>query len=116
MDDNPQRDQRPGNDVRLCGRVSGDPEERVMPSGDRLWSFRVVVPRERPRGRQRVDVVDCAVWGGRARRAVSRWTDGDEVEVAGALRRSFFRSGGATGSRVEVEVTSARLIRRAVTA
>ena len=120
MADNQQRDQRldnrPGNEVRLCGRVSGDPQERELPSGDRMWSFRVVVPREQPRGRQTVDVVDCAVWGGRARRTVSGWTDGDEVEIAGALRRRFFRSGGATASRVEVEVTTARLIRRAATA
>ncbi|HYH34373.1 MAG TPA: single-stranded DNA-binding protein [Nocardioides sp.] len=107
---------RPGNQVQLCGRVSGDPEERELPSGDRMWSFRVVVPRERPRGRQTVDVLDCAVWSGRARRTVARWCDGDQVEVAGELRRRFFRSGGATASRVEVEVTSARLIRRAATA
>ena len=116
MADNQQRDVRPGNEVRLSGRISGEPQEREMPSGDRMWSFRLVVPREQPHGRQTVDVVDCAVWGGRARRTVSRWTDGDEVEVGGALRRRFFRSAGTTASRVEVEVTTARLIRRAVTA
>ena len=31
------------NEVRLVGRVSATPEERVLPSGDVLWSFRVVV-------------------------------------------------------------------------
>lgn len=105
----------PGNQVQLSGRVSGDPQERELPSGDRMWSFRVVVPRERPRGRQSVDVVDCAAWEGRPRRAVSGWRDGDVVEVVGALRRRFFRSGGQTASRVEVEVATARLIRRAAT-
>ncbi|WP_432479922.1 single-stranded DNA-binding protein [Nocardioides sp. GXQ0305] len=107
---------RPANEVRLDGRVSGEPEERELPSGDRMWSFRIVVPRESPRGRQTVDVVDCAAWDGRTRRSVSRWRDGDQVEVAGALRRRFFRSGGATVSRVEVEVRTARLIRRAASA
>ena len=102
--------------MRLAGRISGDPEERELPSGDRLWTFRVVVPREKPRGRQTVDVVDCTAWDGRTRRTVSRWGDGDRVEVAGALRRRFFRAGGATASRVEVEVRSARLIRRAASA
>jgi hypothetical protein len=35
------------------------------------------------------------------------------VEVRGSLRKRFFRTaGGATGSRVEVEVASARRIRR----
>ena len=107
---------RPANEVRLDGRVSGDPEERQLPSGDRIWVFRVVVPRDSPRGRQTVDVVDCTAWDGRTRRSVSRWRDGDQVEVTGALRRRFFRSGGATVSRVEVEVRSGRLIRRAASA
>jgi single-strand DNA-binding protein len=81
-----------------------------------MWSFRMVVPREPPRGRQTVDVLDCAVWDGRPRRSVARWSDGDEVEVSGALRRRFFRAGGATASRVEIDVRTARLIRRAATA
>lgn len=109
-------EQGAANEVRLEGRVSGDPEERRLPSGDRVWVFRVVVPREEPHGRQTVDVLDCAAWGGRARRAVSGWQDGDRVAVVGALRRRFFRSGGATVSRVEVEVSSARRVRRAATA
>lgn len=103
------------NEVRLAGRVSGAPQERELPSGDRMWTLRVVVAREQPRGRQTVDVVDCAAWAGRPRRAVSGWADGDQVELVGALRRRFYRSGGATVSRVEVEVASARLIRRAAT-
>lgn len=107
---------RPANEVRLDGRVSGDPVERELPSGDRMWVFRVVVPRDVARGRQTVDVVDCTAWDGRSRRTVSRWRDGDQVEVGGALRRRFYRTGGATASRVEVEVRSARLIRRAATA
>lgn len=107
---------RPANEVRLDGRISGDPVERELPSGDRMWVFRVVVPRDVPRGRQTVDVVDCTAWDGRTRRTVSRWRDGDRVEVAGALRRRFFRQAGATASRVEVEVRTARLVRRAASA
>jgi single-strand DNA-binding protein len=104
------------NEVHLAGRVSGDPEERVLPSGDVVWTFRLVVPRDRPVGRQRVDTLDCAVWGGRARRTVARWGDGDVVEVTGAVRRRFFAAGGGRASRVEVEVSGARLIRRAASA
>lgn len=105
--------ERSANEVRLGGRISGDPVERELPSGDRMWVFRVVVPRDVPRGRQTVDVVDCTAWDGRSRRTVSRWRDGDRVEVAGALRRRFYRDGGATASRVEVEVRTARRARRA---
>lgn len=109
------------NEVRLTGAVSGDPEVRVLPSGDELCVFRMVVPRvplrARADGRRSpsVDVVDCCAWDARTRRSVRSWRPGDEVEVSGALRRRFFRAGGSTASRVEVEVSSARLLRRAAT-
>lgn len=102
------------NEVRLVGRVSRPPQERVLPSGDVVWTFRVVVSREAgARSRQRVDALECAAWSGRARRSVRTWGEGDLVEVAGSLRRRFFRATGAVGSRVEVEMTSGRVIRRA---
>jgi single-strand DNA-binding protein len=94
------------NEVRLVGRLSRDPE---------MWTFRVVVPRA-PGGRtkQSVDVLDCAVWGGRVRASVASWSADDVVEVAGPLRKRFFSSGGGPASRVEVEVTSGRLLKRGV--
>jgi single-strand DNA-binding protein len=101
------------NEVRLLGRVSGAPEARVLPSGDEIWTLRVVVARARPRGRQTVDALECVAWSARTRRSVASWADGDTVEVTGALRRRFYRTGGATTSRVEVELERARLIRRA---
>jgi len=106
----------PANEVRLVGRVSGQPEERVLPSGDRLMTFRVVVARDQPRGRQTVDALECVAWSARSRRSVSRWADGDVVELSGSLRRRFYRAGAATVSRVEVETSRARIIRRAATA
>ena len=104
------------NEVRLVGRISQPPEERVLPSGDSVWTFRVVVPRQAgaARSRQSVDALECAAWGARPRRSVSGWSADDVVEVVGSLHRRFFRAGGAVGSRVEVEMTSGRLIRRAV--
>lgn len=104
------------NEVRLVGRVSGPPEQRTLPSGDEIWTFRVVVVRERPRGRQTVDALECVAWSARTRRSVASWGDGDLVEVRGSLRRRFYRAGGAVQSRVEVEVDRARLTRRAATA
>ena len=104
----------PVNEVRLMGRISAGPAERVLPSGDVLWTFRLVVPRPPDRAtRQSVDALECAVWGGRVRRSVAGWGQGDVVEVSGALRRRFFRAAGGPVSRVEVEVAAGRLIRRA---
>ena len=101
------------NEVRLVGRVSQAPEERVLPSGDVLWTFRVVVPRPGGTGRATVDALECAAWSSRARRSVASWQPDDVVEVSGAVRRRFFRAGGGAASRVEVEVSRGRLIRRA---
>ncbi len=101
------------NEVRLIGRVSADPESKTLPSGDVLWQLRIVVPRLDPVGKQTVDVVDCVAWSGRARRSISRWVAGDEVELTGALRRRFYRAVGRTESRTEVEVFSGRIRQRA---
>ena len=106
------------NEVRLVGRVGAEPQERVLPSGESLWTFRITVARPPAKGakrdsRQRSDSLDCAVWSGRPRRTVATWAKGDLVEVTGSIRKRFFQAAGATASRVEVEVTRARIIRRA---
>jgi single-strand DNA-binding protein len=106
-EDDPGMDNETTNVVRLAGRVSGAPVERQLPSGDRLVSFRVVVPRgtaARRRTRQSVDTVECSAWTARMRRAAARLVDGDAVVVAGELRRSFRRSGAGVTSWVTVDV------------
>jgi single-strand DNA-binding protein len=101
------------NEVRLVGRVSRDPEKRTLPSGDEMWTFMLVVPRP-PGGRskQSVDAIDCVVWGGRVRASVATWAADDVVEVSGPLRKRFYQGGGGAASRVEVEVTAGRMVRR----
>ncbi|GAA4122291.1 hypothetical protein GCM10022415_26150 [Knoellia locipacati] len=99
------------NSVELAGRVSGEPESRVLPSGDDLVTLRLVVAR--PAGGP-VDTIDLACWSRSARRSAARLTDGDHVHVTGALRRRFFRTPGGAASRYEVEV--ATLSRRRVSA
>lgn len=103
------------NEVILVGRMSQPAEEQVLPSGLQLWRFRVIVRRPpSPVSRVTVDALDCVVWRRRPARAVAGWRADDLVEVKGSLRRRFFApSGGGRVSRCEVEVSSAKLIRRA---
>ncbi len=103
------------NQVVLVGRMSAPAEEQVLPSGSELWKFRVIVGRPPSSvSRSTVDTLDCVVWERRPARSVAKWRSGDVVEVKGSLRRRFFApSSGGRASRCEVEVASARLIRRA---
>jgi len=103
------------NEVTLVGRLSQPAEEQMLPSGSGLWKFRVIVTRPPSAAtRVTVDALDCVVWAKRPGRTVTKWRAGDLVEVKGSLRRRFFApAGGGRVSRCEVEVASARLIRRA---
>ncbi len=105
------------NSVRLVGRISAAPEEKILPSGSTIANFRVVI--DRPPGHeseQRVDALDCTAWTSRVRRSTRSWRKGDVVEVEGAMRRRFFATVTGRASRVEVEVSAARMIRRAPSA
>lgn len=115
----------PANEVQLTGRVSGDPTERELPSGDLLVQLRVVVRRPVPRSRssgredaggeapgkrQQVDTIDVACWTSRTRASALRLSDGCGVQVEGALRRRFFRTGAGVASRYEVEASALRAV------
>jgi single-strand DNA-binding protein len=112
------------NDVRLVGRLTAEPLVVELPSGDTLVTFRVSVqrgaaPTNLAGGRttgQRVDSVPCTAWTPRLRRSIVAWRPGDLVEVSGSVRCRFYQAGGATRSRVEVEATSARIMRRSTAA
>ena len=106
------------NEVVLVGRVSAPPEERELPSGDVLVTFRLVVDRPArplPEGVRpvSVDTLDCVAWTPALRRSLSAWETGDVVRVEGALRRRFWRAGAAAASRCEVEVAKAKRLQRA---
>ncbi|MDX6324188.1 MAG: single-strand DNA-binding protein [Nocardioidaceae bacterium] len=105
------------NLVRLRGRISTAPEERELPSGTRIVTLRLSITREEATpmtagSRQTSDWVDCSAWGSKVRRTVGAWRAGDVVEVEGALRRRFSRSEVGTATRLEVEVLSARRLKR----
>jgi single-strand DNA-binding protein len=106
------------NEVLLVGRVAAEAEERTLPSGTVLVTFRVIVDRPpaakpaHPRT-PAVDTIDCVAGNATVRRAALGWLPGDVVEVTGSLRRRFWRAGTGAASRTEVEVAKARRLARA---
>lgn len=104
------------NEVRLVGRVAAEPLVTVLPSGDQVISTRLIIDRPpAPPGRANragIDTVPCAAWSSAARKRVQIWHAGDIVEVNGALRRRFWRGPDGPRNRYEVEVNSAKLLKR----
>jgi single-strand DNA-binding protein len=104
------------NEVLLVGRVSAEPEVRVLPSGDEITTWRLIVARDDvPDGRPGQDTIDCTAWSIRTRRSASTWVAGDVVEVEGALRRRFWKTPAALASRCEVEVSRVRRVAKSAT-
>jgi single-strand DNA-binding protein len=106
------------NEVLLVGRLTAPAEERTLPSGDVLVTWRIVVdrPPQAKTGDRRsptVDTLDCVAWRGDVRRSAASWSVGDTVELTGSLRRRFWRATSGPVSRTEVEVTRGRRVAKA---
>jgi len=94
------------NSVLLVGRVTSEAEEIVLPSGETLVRFRIVVPRDKPITKTTVDTIDCVTFKALSQRKARGLAVGDIVEINGELRRRFWKSGAGVASRVEVEISS----------
>lgn len=103
------------NEVTLVGRLSVTADERTLPSGDVLVSWRIVVqrPPDPSRPTVTVDSLDCVARTPALGRRALTWLPGDTMEMTGALRRRFWRGGDGVRSRYEVEVATARRVARA---
>ncbi len=78
------------------GSCSSPPELRVLPSEQRLAQLQLTTRVDGRAMSVPVSIIDPAPW-------LEALEVGDEVVVLGAVRRRFFRAGGVTASRVEIE-------------
>ncbi len=108
------------NEVLLVGRLAAPAEDRELPSGDVITSWRLVVDRpalkrKLPEGVRppTIDTLDCVAWAGAVQRAAAGWQTGDVLSIEGALRRRFWRGPVGASSRYEVEVSKAKRLAKA---
>jgi single-strand DNA-binding protein len=89
------------NDVALRGWVTTIATERELPSGDLVVQFRIAITR--PEGG--VDTIDLESWSAKTRRSALTLKDGEWVEIAGSIRRRFWKSQAGLASRWQVVTT-----------
>ncbi|MFN8022266.1 MAG: hypothetical protein U0Q03_12145 [Acidimicrobiales bacterium] len=86
------------NIVILAGRLSSEPRRTELPSGTVRWNLELSCPT--PDGR----VLGVPIsWESEV---PDTWDTGTELVVGGVVRRRFFRAGGVTQSRTEVEAAT----------
>lgn len=90
------------NNVLLRGRISGEPSERELPSGDRIVEFRIVVKRDTREG---VDTLDIAAWSAKTRRKSLTLKTDEWVEISGSVRRRFWKAPTGLASRWQIEAS-----------
>ena len=92
-----REDAREGVNIAVVrGGVSSPPERRVLPSDTVLVQLQVTTRLESETLSMPVSCWNPPAW-------VEDLEAGSEIVVAGRVRRRFFRAGGATASRVELE-------------
>ena len=98
------------NEVHLQGCVSSLPTAKILPSGDEVVEFRIVIDRMQRRGgqkslRREVDSLEIAAWNPRERRAALKLQPGDWVRIEGSVHRRFWSSPKGIASRWQIEVS-----------
>jgi single-strand DNA-binding protein len=88
------------NRVELAGRVSGEPSEKTLPSGDVVAEFRLVINRD---DREGVDTLDVAVWKAQLRKRALSLEAEEWIGIKGVLRRRFWKGSTGIASRWQVE-------------
>ncbi|MBU3716554.1 MAG: single-stranded DNA-binding protein [Candidatus Nanopelagicaceae bacterium] len=88
------------NRVELAGRVSGEPTEKTLPSGDVVAEFRLIIDRD---DREGVDTLDVAAWKANLRKRALSLEAEEWIGIKGVLRRRFWKGSTGTASRWQVE-------------
>lgn len=87
----------PINLAVLLGALTKTPEPRLLADGSTVWELDLTIRQE---GRPAATVP--VSWPAPPQVEPASWSSGDELLVVGAVRRRFYRAGGATVSRTDV--------------
>lgn len=97
---------RSRNSVVLRGRVSGDLRDKVLANGDPVVEFRLIVKRDD----SGFDTLDISAKRAPLRRLSQSLATNEWIEVAGVIRRRFWKGANGLASRWQVEAREMRKI------
>lgn len=100
----PQKEEQHMNDVKLLGRLAGDPEMRYTTGGTPVTSFDLAVNRPTGKDSQKIaDFFPIVAWRERAEFAAKYLTKGRQIVVDGTLRtRKWQDKDGNNRKSIEV--------------
>ncbi|MFZ4485410.1 MAG: single-stranded DNA-binding protein [Candidatus Nanopelagicales bacterium] len=100
------------NEVRIVGRLGAQVSTKLLPSGDEITVFSIVLdrPAREVRGSTRIDTIACVTGRPQLAGKLQGWDAGRWIEAEGVLRRRFWRAGGGLGSAMEVDVRRVKAV------
>ena len=116
---NSNRDAAHRNQVLIVGELVAPPQSRLLPTGEEVLSFRLMVRAQPPPARsakavavtrERGDSIDVAATRSECRQRIIRSGVGDVVEIEGCLRHRYWRGAGGLAGRYEVEALRIRSV------
>lgn len=103
---------RSTSEVRIVGRLGAHVTQKVLPSGDEITVFSIVVdrPSREVRGTTKIDTIACVTSKDQMAGRLRGWEAGRWIEAEGVLRRRFWRAGAGLGSAMEVDVRRVKAV------
>lgn len=92
------------NCVQLIGRLTANPELKILPSGVEVVAFSLAVGRDykNKAGEYDTDFFRCVAYRGTAKILAKYTKKGDLIGVVGALRQNTYEKDGKRFSLVEI--------------
>lgn len=99
------------NNFVLAGRLTADPEMKMLQNGNAVTNFRVACDRQfKKDGGQESDFFACVAFGNTAETVVQYWEKGAPIAIEGRVEIDQVEKDGRTNYYTKVVVNSVRFI------
>ena len=102
------------NNVSLVGRLTKDPEIKIIGEGTAICNFTVAInrPYKDASGEKQCDFISCQAWKGQAEFIGTYMKKGNMVAITGAINTRTYDKEGVTHYVTEVNVNSVQSLEK----